>query len=157
STRDEAKAVLDEREHKREMLSAESRGLLTLYDVARAQLARDGAASDEALASLRRVTGFDMARLPDAAPALAVGCLEPQAVRARADTRPAVAAAKAEVALRQQRSEDDRWAGVEAGVTVAQSLSHDFGGQPGYSTSVGVDVSMPLNWRAARQARAAAA
>jgi outer membrane protein TolC len=156
ATRDEAQAVLAERERRREMLPAESRGLLTLYDVARSELVRDEAARDEALGSLRRVTGLANLQAP-ATPAFSVACLEPQAVRAQADSRPAIAAAKAEVAFRQQRSETDRWSGVEAGVSVAQSLSHDFGGQPGYSTSVGVDVSMPLNWRAARQARAAAA
>jgi outer membrane protein TolC len=156
ATRDEAQSVLTEREQRREMLPAESRGLLTLYDVARSELARDEAARDEALSSLRRATGLANVQPPATAPAFAVDCLDPQAVRAQADTRPAIAAAKAEVAFRQQRSEDG-WSTVEAGVSVAQTLSHDFGGQPGYSTSVGVDVSMPLNWRAARQARAAAA
>jgi outer membrane protein TolC len=157
STRDEARAMLDERERRREMLPSEGRGLLTLYDQARTQVARDEAARAEALSALRRLTGEPLERLADSAPAFAVDCLDVHAVLASADTRPAVAAARSEVAQRQQRGDADRWGGVEAGVTLAQTVSQDIAGQTGYSTSVGVDVSMPLDWRAARQARAAAA
>jgi outer membrane protein TolC len=157
STRGEAQALLDDRERRHEMLPSENRGLLTLYDQARTELTRDEAARAEALSALRRLTGQPVERLADTPPAFAVSCLDAHALLAAADTRPTVAAAKADVAQRQQRGDDDRWGGVEAGVTLAQTVSQDIAGQTGYSTSVGFDVSMPLDWRAARRARAAAA
>ena len=68
-------------------------------------------------------------------------------------TEPAgVQQAQLEVQAAQQRAQHAPLEGIEAHVSIAHSLSRDIGGQPGHSTRLGVDFSIPLQWRAQRNA-----
>ena len=65
--------------------------------------------------------------------------------------------ARLDLGAAQQHTQHARLDGLEAGVSVAQSFSRDVGGSSGHSTRVGVDFSVPLQWRAQRDAALAQA
>ncbi|HEY9026514.1 MAG TPA: TolC family protein [Burkholderiaceae bacterium] len=151
-------AMLAARTRQSLLLEADRRELVTIFEFARRDAVRARAQRDEALSRLRRLSA-----LPDAMPALApprwdLACLSSSApLLAAADQRPFVARAAAELATREALADQQQWAGVEGGVSLTQSLSRDIGGPSGRSTGVGIDVSVPFEWRALRDARRAEA
>ena len=79
-------------------------------------------------------------------------CTRAQDVLAQVDEHPSVQQARLEVDATDQIATHLRRETVEAGVSLSQSVSRDFGGQPGHSTTVGIDLSVPLEWKAHRDA-----
>ena len=81
------------------------------------------------------------------------GCTRADALLTQADKHPSVAQARLEVDAVDQIASHIRRETVEAGVSLSQSISKDFGGQHGHNTAVGIDVSIPLDWKAYRDAQ----
>lgn len=79
-------------------------------------------------------------------------CTHGDTVLAQTDEHPSVVQARLEVDAVDQIASHVRSETVDAGISVSQSVSKDWGGQPGRNTAVGIDVSMPLGWKAHRDA-----
>jgi hypothetical protein len=137
------------------LLEADRLAFASMFDTARRDALREDQATDRALAVLQRLTRMPLANLHPSEPGWATDCLRREDLLAVADDRPGVAIAAMTVRARERQVEEVRWAGMDAGVTVSQSVSHDFGALNGWATTVGVDVSMPLDWQAARNAQRA--
>jgi outer membrane protein TolC len=136
------------------LLEADRRELATIFDVARRDAARARAQRDEASARLRRLAAQAQAVPSLEPPRWDLRCIASSApLLANADRRPAVARAAAELAAREALAGQQHWAGVDGGVSLTQSLTRDIGGPSGRSTGVSVDVSVPFDWRALRDAR----
>jgi outer membrane protein TolC len=135
------------------LLEADRLAFASMFDTARRDALREAQTADRALALLQRLTLLPLGEMRATAPDWSTRCLRREDILARADQRPPVAMAAMAVRARERQVDEARWAGVEAGVTLSQSLSHDFGALNGYATTVGVDVSMPLDWQAARNAQ----
>jgi outer membrane protein TolC len=148
-------ALLANRTRAHLLLEADRLAFASMFDTARRDALREEQADDRALALLQRLTHLPLTDLRVEAPGWATSCLRREDLLARADERPAVALAAMAVRARERQVDEVHWAGVEAGVTLSQSVSHDFGALNGYATTVGVDVSMPLDWQAARNAQRA--
>ncbi|WP_169788079.1 TolC family protein [Caldimonas brevitalea] len=148
-----ALAVLAARQQARLLLEADRLGFASMFDLARREQAREQALHAEAETQLARLTGRKVAPLQPQQPPLEVHCLTREALQARAEHDPAVARAAAEVETRRRLLGLPASGGVEAGLSVAQRYSRDMPGQSGSSAVVAVDVSVPLAWRAARDAQ----
>jgi outer membrane protein TolC len=139
------------------LLEADRREYQSIFEDARRDAARDRAQRDDALRRVRRLTGLPQADLSREPPRWNLGCVAPAMLLARADERPAVAQAAIELSTRQALAAQQQWTGVDAGVSVTQSLSRDAGGLSGRSTGISVDLSVPFDWHALRDARRAEA
>ena len=148
-------ALLSGRTRAHLLLEADRLAFASMFDTARRDALREAQAADRALVQLQRLTLLPLGDLRATAPGWSTRCLRREDILARTEERPLVAMAAMAVRARERQVDEVRWAGVEAGVTLSQSLSHDFGALNGYATTVGVDVSMPLDWQAARNAQRA--
>ena len=151
----QAEDVLRQRTQARLLYESDRLAFVSMFDTARRELVRHQSLHVQAVAALSRLTGRPLPGwqaqppLPDAA------CLSPQALYAAVEHRPAVRAARSGLEAAEQMRATTRWHGVDAGVSVSQSLTRDIRGPSGRSTGVAIDVNLPLGWRAVRDARRA--
>lgn len=134
------------------MLEADRLDLSALFDGVQAAHDAQRAAQSSALRTLARLAGQPVARVDTAIPGWPARCMDREALLAQAGDDPAIAQARTERDTAAAQLENAQHTGLEAGVSLSQSVSRDIGGQPGRSTVVGVDFSMPLEWRAQRDA-----
>lgn len=146
SLQPQAEALLRARTDAGLLLEADRRAFVSMFETARRDLERATAARSDAVVALQRLTRRELAGFEPQAPAWSTACLTDALARARADDRPAVVAAAAQVQARQRQLAATRWAGIDAGVSLSQSLSQDVGGQAGHATQVAVDINVPLAW-----------
>lgn len=154
SWQDTVMPVLQDRTRAGLLLEADRLGFEVAFTSARTTLARNQLRSRLARATLERMTGHALPELPDTPPAVPAACLRSAVLEQAAEARPAILGASTDVQLRRELLHDGALAGVDAGVTLAQNLSRDVGGRTGWSTAVGLDVSMPLGIREQRDAEA---
>ncbi|MEY8877705.1 MAG: TolC family protein [Leptothrix sp. (in: b-proteobacteria)] len=154
SWQDTIMPVLQDRTRAGLLLEADRLGFEVAFTSARTTLARNQLRSRLARTTLERLTGRALPELPDTPPAVPLACLQPAVLEQAAEARPAILGASTDVQLRRELLHDGTLAGIDAGVTLAQNLSRDVGGRTGWSTAVGLDVSMPLDIREQRDAEA---
>jgi outer membrane protein TolC len=134
------------------MLEAERLGLMATFDAAEATLRAQRAAQEATLRELSRLTGRIVQAVQAAPLTWPAACHHPETLRTQADEHPTVLLARLELEAADQIASHLRKEGIAAGVSVAQGISKDLGGSPGHNTSVGIDISMPLDWRGQRDA-----
>ena len=149
--------VLAARTRQSFLLEADRRELQSTFEIARRDAERARAQRDDAQRRARRFSALAGAAPAPEPPRWDLGCVVSAALLASADERPAVALAVIELATRESLAGQQHWNGIDAGVSLTQSLSRDIGAQSGRSTGVSVDVSVPFGWRALRDARQAEA
>ena len=139
------------------LLEADRLDLTGLYQAVKAVRDSQQAAQSLALADMARLSGHPVPAVREDELLLPEGCLSAPALAAQAERQPSVQMARLDLDAAQQHTQHARLDGLEAGVSVAQSFSRDVGGSSGHSTRVGVDFSVPLQWRAQRDAALAQA
>lgn len=155
--RAEVQSLLLRRRDSGALLEADRLDLTGLYQTVQAVRDSQQAAQDLTLAEMARLSGHPVPAIRDSELLWPESCLSAPALAAQAERQPAVQLAQLDRAAALQHTQHARLDGVEAGVSVAQSLSRDMGGSSGHSTRVGVDFSVPLQWRAQRDAALAQA
>ena len=147
-----ARQQLQQRTDSGVLLEADRLDLLALFGAVSAARDRQQAQQQSARRELSRLTDQPLPHIAVQTMVWPVACHSANALLAQADDSPAVSLARMEMDGAAQAARHVRREGMEAGVSVAQSLSRDFGGSPGRNTSIGVDFSVPLQWRALRDA-----
>lgn len=139
------------------LLEADRLDLAGLFDIVQAAQDRQDAARELARNDIARLTGQPQATLQTQAPLWPQACMTAEALAAQGDAYYPVRLAQLDADASQQRIEHARQEGLEASVSLAQSVSRDLGGLAGHNTRVGVDFTVPLEWRAQRDAALAQA
>jgi outer membrane protein TolC len=145
-------ASLERRTNAGYMLPAERMGLSGLFSSTEALQRTLQFTAQSTLRELSRLTDRSITALDTAPMVWPDACTRAQDVLAQVDEHPSVQQARLEVDATDQIATHLRRETVEAGVSLSQSVSRDFGGQPGHSTTVGIDLSVPLEWKAHRDA-----
>lgn len=145
-------ASLERRTKAGYMLPAERMGLSGLFSSTEALQRTLQFTAQSTLRELSRLTDRSITALDTAPMVWPDACTRAQDVLAQVDEHPSVQQARLEVDATDQIATHLRRETVEAGVSLSQSVSRDFGGQPGHSTTVGIDLSVPLEWKAHRDA-----
>lgn len=137
------------------MLRAEAMELQGHYEAAQARLAHEREVQKAALRQMGFLTGRHLRM--QAAPALDLhaACMAPANLQDALQTHPALEPVRHAMQGVKEKATHTQFGGVEGGVQLSQNLSKDMGGSGGYSTAVGVDVTIPLEWRSQKQAMAA--
>lgn len=151
---DATKPVFLARTREHALLEVDRLALQAGFHVARRDLDRYALAQRSALAVLRRLSKHALDDMPLQAPAWATQCLSKEAMLAELEMHPALTIKRVEVDARERQANLMRWGGVEAGLTLQQSLVKDFGGQNGYGTLLAVDLSMPFDLGTRSESRA---
>ncbi|WP_236748737.1 TolC family protein [Acidovorax carolinensis] len=141
--------------HRREsgvLLEAERLKLLGLFDTVQAARDSQRALQATSLNELERLTNQPQHAIQTQPMAWPEACRSPETLRAREDQYPPIALIHLELNAWGQIAETMQRTGLEASIAVAQGFSRDIGGPNGRNTAVGVDFSMPLQWRAQRDA-----
>jgi hypothetical protein len=138
------------------LLEADRQALQSIFETARRDAARQRALRDEALARMRRLSGSPLATVPDTPPGWNLSCVASPAT-VLGGARSHAEAASVELSVREALRDQQRWNGIDAGVSLTQSVSRDIGASSGRSTGVSVDLSIPFGWRELRDARRAEA
>jgi outer membrane protein TolC len=141
--------------HRREsgvLLEAERLKLLGLFDTVQAARDNQRALQAASLRELARVTNQPQPAIQTQPMAWPEACRSAEALRAHEDQYPPIALTRLELNAWGQIAETMQRTGLEASISVAQGFSRDIGGPNGRNTAVGVDFSMPLQWRAQRDA-----
>jgi outer membrane protein TolC len=144
------------------LLGADHLAYQTQADTVERDLARQDVIARAALRELKAWAGSSAQALADpdrglAWPRWPAACRSREALLAASDAQPALARARLEGDAARRAAQRGRLDGVDAGLTLSQNLSRDLGGSGGYSTFVGVDVSLPLQWQRWSDARRAQA
>lgn len=148
----QAQAQLLHRRQSGVLLEAERLTLLGLFDAAQAVQDSQRAQQASSLRELARLTDQMQPAIQTQPMAWPESCHSVDALPAAADQHPPIALANLELNAWSQIAETVQRTGLEASVSVAQGFSRDIGGPNGRNTAVGVDFSMPLQWRAQRDA-----
>ncbi len=143
---------LQQRQKSGVLLEADLLDFLALFDAVAAAHERQQAQQQSARRELARLTDQPLTQIGLQAMVWPAACRRADALLAQAEDHFAVSLARLEMQGAAQVAEHVRREGVEAGVSLAQSLSRDLGGSPGRNTSIGVDFSVPLQWHALRDA-----
>lgn len=150
--RPRATAQLDSRHRSGLMLEAERLKLLGLFDAV--QIASNNQLAQQALnlSELSRLTGQHPQVVQTQPMVWPETCRSADTLLASADESPAIALAQLELNTWGQIADTLKHTGLEASISLAQGLTHDIGGPNGRNTAVAIDFSMPLQWRAQRDA-----
>ena len=141
--------------HRREsgvLLEAERLKLLGLFDTVQAARDSQRALQEASVRELARLTNLPQPAIQTQPMAWPESCRRTDALLASADQHPPIALTHLELSAWGQIAETMQRTGLEASISVAQGFSRDVGGPNGRNTTVGVDFSMPLQWRAQRDA-----
>lgn len=156
--REALQAGLDRRRDAGLLLGADRLAYQTQVDTVERDLARQQLAQRLAWRELTLRAGLE-GQAPPAVPwpQWSTSCFDPERLAGAAAEALPVALARLEGQAAQQEARRLRWDGVEAGVSLSHGLSRDLGGPAGYGTAIGVDLSVPLQWRRWHDARQAQA
>lgn len=146
--------ALNERRQAGLLLEADRLGHEVVFTSARTTHARQLLRAKLARGTLERLTGHTLGDLSATPPAVPTQCLRDDVLSRAADERPDIASASTDVQLRRELREVGEYEGLDAGVTLAQNVARDIGSRTGWNTSIGLDASLPLNWREQRDAEA---
>ena len=150
--RAQARAQLESRRASGVLLEAEKLKLLGLFDMVQASSDNQRAQQTLNLGELARLTNLPQPTIQTLPMIWPESCLNTDTLRAGADQHPPLALTQLELNTWDQIAATLQRTGLEASVSVAQGVTRDIGGPNGRNTSVGVDFSMPLQWRAQRDA-----
>lgn len=152
SLQPQAQAQLRHRRDAGVMLDDERLPLLGLFDAA--QLARDSQRAQQAssLRELTRLTNQPQSAVQTQPMVWPASCLHADALQEQADQHPSIVLAQLELNTWNQVAATMQRTGLESSISMAQGFSRDLGGPNGRNSVVGVDFSMPLQWRAQRDA-----
>lgn len=156
--REALQAGLDRRRDAGLLLGADHLAYQTQADTVERDRARQAMVRRQAWRELTAQAGLQ-AETPPAAPwpQWSASCFDPGRLAEAAANALPVALARLEGQAAQQEARRLRWDGIEAGVSLTQGVSRDLGGPAGHSTTIGVDLSVPLQWRRWQDARQAQA
>lgn len=141
---DAAKQVFLARTREHALLEVDRLALQSGFHVARRDLDRYTLAQRSSLAMLRRLSKHALDDMPVQPPAWATQCLNKDALLAELEMRPALTIKRVELDSRERQASLMRWGGMEAGLSLQQSLVKDLDGQNGYGTLLAFDMSMPF-------------
>lgn len=147
-----AQQQLRQRQNSGVLLEADRLDLLALFDAVAAARDSQGAQQAAARREMARLTDQRLPIIQTQAVAWPAACRNVDLLLAQADEHATVALARMELDGATRTAGQLRHEGMQAGVFLAQSLSRDLGGSPGRNTTIGVDFSVPLQWRALRDA-----
>ena len=147
-----AQQQLHQRQNSGVLLEADRLDLLALFDAVAAARDSQGAQQAAARRELARLTDQRLPDIQAQAVAWPAACRNADVLLAQADEHATVALARMELDGTTRAAGQVRHEGMQAGVSLAQSLSRDLGGSPGRNTTIGIDFSVPLQWRALRDA-----
>lgn len=139
------------------LLEPDRLAFAAMFDQALRERTRELGAHDDALRSLRRLTGHALDGFSSETPTADAACLTLDAALAGAAQRPAVALAAADVQARRERLQRAGALDIDAGLSLAQSVSRDIGGPGGRAAVVALDISVPLGAGGVRDAQRAQA
>lgn len=145
---------LKRRTQNKVMLEAERLSLMRLYDEAALLQNREQLAQATALQRISFLTGHKLSAQKITPVGLPANCLTQQMANP-AQMHPLLAKAHQAVAWAEERLEQHRYDGIEAGVQVSHALTQDIGGMSGRDTMIGVDISIPWEWQAQKNAQRA--
>lgn len=148
----QARGILQKREQAHLLLTSDALDFLSMFDLARRDLQRDEATKQSAQFVLTALTGHPVTDYVPRAPSTALSVSARARVLQEGDDAPAVQMARAVLEQRRADLLDARWAGIDAYLTIAQGGSHGIGVPSGASTSVGIEVNMPLDLARERDA-----
>lgn len=134
------------------MLDAERRQLLGLFDAAQLALDNQRAQQASSLRELARLTDQPSPAVQTQELAWPAPCLDTEFLQAQADRHPSIVLAQLELDTWSQVAATMQRTGLESSISMAQGFSRDIGGPNGRSSVIGVDFSIPLEWRAQRDA-----
>ena len=138
------------------LLEADRQALQSGFAVARRDRDRAQLALHAARAVLQRLSQHPLDALAAAPPVWPGACLQAETLQLQLAQRPAVALQAAALEAQERQSGLHRWAGVEGGITLQQSLVQELAGQSGQGTVLGVAVSVPLGAATVQRAQAKA-
>lgn len=141
----QARGILQKRVRDHLLLIPDQLDFLSMFDLAKRELARDRAARQSAQFVLGRLTGYDVSAYMPQAPTTELPASARAGMLQASDRAPAVEMAGAVLEHRRADTRDSGWAGIDANLTLSQGLSHGIGVASGGSTSLGVAFSMPLD------------
>lgn len=155
AVRGEVEKQLAQRRGAGVLLEADRLDLMGLFDIVQTAYDAQQSVRELALAEIARLTGQAVVAVSTRELQWPEVCFQRR--EGELDEVPAVVLAQLALDTSQRGQQAARLAGVDAGISVAQTLSRDIGGASGRSTRVGVDFSMPLQWRTQRDAALAQA
>lgn len=155
AARAEAQKQLGQRREAGVLLEADNLDLMGLFDIVQAVYDNQQSAQELARAEIARLTGQAAVMVSTHGLVWPDICI--QRPDFELDKMPPVVLAQLELDASRRHQETARREGLEAGISVAQAVSRDIGGPSGHGTRVGVDFSMPLQWRTLRDAAMAQA
>ncbi|NTV09262.1 MAG: TolC family protein [Zoogloea sp.] len=145
-------ALLKSRVDEGLMLAGERLDLMALYDVVQSTVGRQKAIQGESKRELSRLVAESIDRVDDSRPDWPRACLDKNTGLADPERHPMVAKSLAELDYARRKLEQRRYDGIEGGVSLAQGVTQDIGGQFGRSTIARIDVSAPYELGAYRDA-----
>lgn len=148
----QAQAQLLRRRESGVLLEAERLKLLGLFDAVQGTRDIHSAVQATSLRELARLTNQPQPAIQPQPMAWPEACRSAETLRAREDQYQPIALTHLELNAWGHIAETMQRTGLEASISVAQGFSRDIGGPNGRNTAVGVDFSMPLHWRAQRDA-----
>lgn len=134
------------------LLEAERLKLLGLFDTVQTTHDSQRALQESSLRELARLTNLPQPSIQTQPMAWPESCRSTDALLAGADQHLPIVLTKLELNAWDQIAQTMQRTGLEASVSVSHGLSRDVGGPNGRNTFVGIDFSMPLQWRAQRDA-----
>lgn len=148
----QAQAQLRHRSDSGLMLQAERLQLQGLFDAAQFTLDSQRAQQASNLRELARLTNQTPPAVQTQPLAWPAACLDTEGLQARADQHPSIVLAQLELDTWTRVAATMQRTGLESSISMAQGFSRDIGGPNGRNSVIGVDFSMPLEWRAQRDA-----
>lgn len=145
---DTARKVFGQRRDAGLLLEADRREFLTAFALARRNLANANAAGGDDLSAINLITNRNSEGFIAAYPELPAPCLQREELsRVVEQYHPELAALRAITYAKGDRLNFERSMPIESGVNVAQTALYDLSAtETGYSTMIGLDFRMPLDF-----------
>lgn len=136
------------------LLEADRLALHSGFNVAWRDQDRYRLAMASSLRILRRLSKHSLEDIQPIPPQWSTQCFNRDVLLSDVSKRAAVTMKTVELELRERQAKDARWSGLEAGITLQQSLGKNFGGQEAQGTVLGIDITMPFDVSGLARARA---
>ncbi|MDR1648452.1 MAG: TolC family protein [Zoogloeaceae bacterium] len=144
---------LKQRTQSKVMLEAERLALMHFYDEADSALARERLIQNTALRQMRFLTGQNIPPRHAPSPAGVPACQTRESLAQNRASHPLLAKARQNMDWAEARLHQPRYGGVEAGLRLGHAQTHDLGGSNGHDTMIGLEVSIPWEWKTRRNAQ----
>lgn len=143
----DARTILQSRERDHLLLASDQLDFLSMFDLARRELEKDRQTRDSALAVMAQLSGQNMARFSPLPPRLRISNRVLSHLDDTANEYPGVRIARAILDQRLRDVQLTQWAGVEANIALAQNSNRGIGVPSGSATTLGIQITMPLDFR----------